>query len=201
MSVRYLPPSVAALVLCVAFVAAGERPARTKPNYYPIEPGNQWTFRLEANGKEVTLVNRIAKIETINGTAMGRLEATIDGKIVATEHLEQNAKGVFRHRNNGQEVEPALMLLRYPLKADDKWEGELKVGDEKAKYTADTAEEEVTVAAGKFKTKRVAIKLNQDGKTVDTTYWFANNVGIVKQTVDVGGLSVVVELQKFEKKK
>jgi hypothetical protein len=51
MNLRCASPVLAGLILCVSVLTAGERPSRTKPNYYPIEAGNQWTYRLEANGK------------------------------------------------------------------------------------------------------------------------------------------------------
>jgi hypothetical protein len=109
---------VCALLLSAAVLTAGEpRPGRDIRNYYPLEAGNTWTYRVEVNGKDVTATSRIAKIEKINDISMGRLEATVNDKIVATEHLQQNDKGVFRHRFNGLEVEPPLELLRYPAKA------------------------------------------------------------------------------------
>jgi hypothetical protein len=36
------------------------------------------------------------------------------------------------------------------------------------------------------------------GKEVDTTYWFAPNVGIVKQIAMIGELNLTMELEKFE---
>jgi hypothetical protein len=194
---------VAGLVLGAVALSAGEpRPTnQATPNYYPIEAGNAWHYRLDVNGNEVEVVSRIAKIETIDGIAMGRLEASINGKIVATEHIQQGGRGVFRHRNNGQELEPALALLRYPIKAGDKWSGELKVGADTGTYTCETAEEEVTVTAGKFRTIRVTIKLTEKGKTVNTVYWFANNVGMVKQTVEADAINIRGQLERFEKKK
>lgn len=192
----------AGVLLGASVLTAGEpRPGRDIRNYYPLEAGNSWTFRVEVNGNQVTATSRIAKIEKINDISMGRLEATVNDKIVATEHLQQNDKGVFRHRFNGLEVEPPLELLRYPVKAGEKWAGELKVGADTGKFSAVTGEENVEVPAGKYKTVRVAIQLIEKGKTIDTTYWFARDVGIVKQTVVTEGLNLVMELDRFDRKK
>ena len=172
------------------------------PNFYPLQVGNKWTFRVEVGGNTAVAVSTIAKNETIDGTPMARLEAAINGKVIATEHLTQTDKGVFRHRNNGQEINPPICLLKYPVKAGAKWEGDIAVGTEKGKYFCETAEEAVEVTAGKFKATRVSIKLESEEngvkKTVTTAYWFVKDIGFVKQTVEAGNLSILMELEKFE---
>lgn len=167
-------------------------------NYYPLQFGNQWNFRLEAGGNSASVVSKIAKIEKIDDVPLARLEATIKDKVVATEHLRQTDEGIFRHRNNGQEISPPICLLKYPVKSGAKWSGDITVGAEKGKYACEATEEDLEVAAGKFKTIRVSIQLESQGKTVNTTYWFAKDVGFVKQTVDAGNLNIVMELEKFE---
>ncbi len=81
------------------------------------------------------------------------------------------------------------------------------VGD-KTKHTYEGVigpkEETVEVPAGKFKTIRVDIKLEENGQQVDITYWFAQDVGFVKQTVDAAGAFFTfftLELEKLEQKK
>lgn len=180
--------------------AGGEKKEKT-PNYYPLELGNAWTYELNANGNLMPMVSKIAKIETIDGVKLARLEAVVNNQVNMNEHLEQNAKGIFRHRMNGIEVSPPLMLLKYPFKAGDKWSGEFEAANSKAKFTCETAEETIDVQAGKFKTAKVSLVVVENGQTVSTTYWFAQDVGFVKQTLDLGGVNVIAELQKFEKKK
>lgn len=171
------------------------------PNYYPLVAGNQWTYQLTVNGNAVTMVSKIAKIETIDQLKLARLEAEVGGNVGQTEHLQQTDKGVFRHRANGIEVTPPLMLMKYPFKAGEKWGGEFTALGQKAKYSCEAGEETVEVAAGKFKTARIVVTVEQNGQNIATTYWFAENVGFVKQTLDVNGMSILAELQKFEMKK
>ena len=46
---------------------------------------------------------------------------------------------------------------------------------------------------------RVSIRLEgKGGQNVTTTYWFVKDIGFVKQTVDAAGLSILMELEKFE---
>ena len=46
--------------------------------------------------------------------------------------------------------------------------------------------EEVTVAAGKYKALKVEVETTAAGTQVSTTYWFAPDVGVVKQAIDTG---------------
>jgi hypothetical protein len=194
-----------ALLACSAtLLPAGEKKPDDKkkaPNYYPVAEGAAWHFHVTVNGNEAKATNRIAKIEKIDGVDLGRLEAVVSDKVVATEHVSQNDKGVFRHRYNGQVIDPPLPLIRYPVKAGDKWDGELKVGKDAARYDCVATEEEVSVPAGKFKAVKVVINVTENGNTLATTYWFVNDIGFVRQTVEAGNLNILMELEKRETKK
>jgi hypothetical protein len=168
-------------------------------SYYPLQVGNQWNYRVEVGGSSAQAVSRISKIETIDGVPLARLEATVNGTIVATEHLRATKEGVFRHRNNGQEISPPLCLIKYPVKAGESWEGDITVGKEKGKYACSTREENnVEVTAGKFKAIKVTITLDSKMQKVTTSYWFVKDIGFVKQTVEAGDLNITMELEKFE---
>jgi hypothetical protein len=166
-------------------------------NFYPVEKGNRWTFKVTANGNESTVTTEIGKVEKIDGVMLSRLET---GGGAVTEHLSQTSKGVYRHRLNGAEIEPPFQLLPYPAKVGAKWKGKFTVQGATHDYTgAVEAEEMIAVPAGKYKTLRIKIALEENGQPVETVYWFAHDVGFVKQTVTVGGMEVVqLELQKFE---
>jgi Protein of unknown function (DUF3108) len=171
------------------------------PDYYPLQAGNEWHYSATANGQTTKVVTRIAKVENLDGQLLARLESP---NAKDTEHLFQNEKGVFRARLNGMEVTPPFQLIPYPAKPGMKWKGEFTVAGEKGThtYTGEIQKEEsIKVAAGKYETIRVYIKLEENGQQVETTYWFAKDVGFVKQTLDVAGASITLELEKFERKK
>jgi hypothetical protein len=174
-----------------------KKKAPPPPNYYPLQVGNEWNFRVTVGGNSVNAISRIAKIETIDGKPLARLEASLNGNIVATEHLRVTPEGVFRYRNNGQEIVPPICLLKFPAKSNSKWDGNIKVGAEQGKYFCEAKEANVEVPAGKFKALHVAIRLETKGQTVTTAYWFVPNVGFVRQTVDAGGMSILMELEKY----
>ncbi len=179
---------------------------KKEPSYYPLQVGNQWTFKVSVGDNAATALSRIAKVENIDGVEMARLEAVVNGNIVATEHLRETEQGVFRYRNNGAEISPPIKLLQYPVtikpKEPMKWTGKITVGADKGSYTCEATEDTVEVPHGKHKAIKVTIKLEQ-GKNppVNTTYWFVKDLGFVKQTVDAAGLSILMELEKLERGK
>src|SRR5215475_9212050 len=107
---RFLPIcSIAFLLaaLCVEAKPAGKdgkdsKETKSEPpaSYYPLQVGNQWHYRVEVGGNSGQAVSRIAKMEVIDGVSLARLEATVNGNPVASEHLRETKDGVFRYRNN-----------------------------------------------------------------------------------------------------
>lgn len=192
------------LFLLAAAVTGAQEAKKVSRDFYPMQVGNTWTYKIEVGGNTETAVASIAKVENVNGSPLARLDVSVKGKVVTSEHLVQNAMGIFRHKNKDMEITPPICLLKYPVKAGAKWDGTITVGKETGKYACEATEEKelTAVAAGKFKTMRVAIALESDEngakKTVNTVYWFAPDVGIVKMTVEAGNLNIAMELQKFE---
>lgn len=170
-------------------------------NYYPLQLGATWRSRFTFDGRTCEVVTRIAKIEKIDGVELARLEASVSDapSPASTEHLRATPEGVFRQRYNGLEVEPPLCLLKYPIREGETWKADFKAGSEEVKGTCRVLPaEEVTVPAGTFTAARVLLEINDGRMTIKTTYWFAPDLGIVKQTVDIGGRSGVLELQEYE---
>lgn len=200
---------------CIMFLAAtawssaggdkkdsGEKKPDGPPEYYPLQVGNEWHYAVTANGNNTKVVTRISTIETIGDKKYAKL---INPSVaVQSEHLFQDDKGVQRARYNNLAVTPPFLLLPTPAKVGAKWKGQFAVEKEKGvhNYSGEIqAEETVAVPAGKFATLRVFIEVEDNGKKVRTTYWFARDVGFVKQTFEAEGLSLLLELEKFEKKK
>ncbi|MBM4068273.1 MAG: hypothetical protein FJ271_04935 [Planctomycetes bacterium] len=184
-------------IVCGAAAVADEK----KTDYYPLKSGAKWHYRVQVGGQERKIVFHLAKIETIDGQRLGRLETVADGRVVASEHLTSTAKGVFRYRYNGVEVAPPLCLLKYPVKDGDSWDSAFTVGTEKATATCRVGREEIEVPAGKFKAVTVSVTADAANMKVSTTYWFVAGMGVVKQTADIGGNAITLELEKLEKGK
>jgi len=197
---RLLPIYGSAFLLAASFTLAQPDKKGNEPNYYPLQVGNEWKYRVEVGGSSAQAVSRITKMESFEGKdPLARLEAKVNENIVATEHLSVTDQGIFRYRNNGQEITPPIKLLKYPARSGDKWEGDISVGKEKGKYFCETKEDSVEVAAGKFaKAMKVTVTLESKMQKVITSYWFVKDIGFVKQTVEAGDLYINMELEKFE---
>src|SRR5262249_17564341 len=170
------------------------------PNFFPIKAGTKWHYQVDqGTGQKGTMVNQIAKIESIGGKEVARLESVVNGNVVATDYLSANNQGLFPNRHNNIEVSPQNCLMKYPLKEGATCETQTKFSDQQLSVTGrEGKSEDVQVPAGKFQAIPVVVEATTNGMKISTSFWFAENVGIVKQTLDWGGKTVNVELVKFE---
>ena len=194
----------AAVVLMLGMQSPVARAAdESKPgqDYFPLKAGSQWIYTGEVNGQKISMTNRIAKMENIDGQSLARLE-TLNGQmdVVANEHLSSNAKGIFRHRMNGIEIDAPFCILKYPVKPGESWKIDSKVGNDLVSGTCTVEKDEVSVPAGKYQALKVITKAEvvPSGQKVDNTVWLAPGIGMVKQKTDVGGVTINLELDKFE---
>jgi hypothetical protein len=190
------------LVLAIGVASAAQQaePDKEKtPDYYPLKPGTKWFYQVEVNGQKIKLTSQIAKLENIDGKSLALVESLVNGNVTATEHLTTTDKGVFRNRSNGVEISPPVCLLKYPYKKGDTWESETTLGNQQMKVKGKSVDTvEVTVAAGKYKAVRADAEITVGGMSILTSYWFAPDVGVVKQITDLNGMKISVELEKYE---
>jgi hypothetical protein len=190
------------IVLAIALPSEAQvaKAKKKLTDYYPLTVGTKWTYDVDAGtGQKVQVTNQIAKIETIDGQSLARMETVVNGNIAATEHLASTPKGVFRHRANGVEVTPPICILKYPYKEGEKWEQDTKIGPQDVKISVQSGTgEQVTTTAGKYKAIPIALETSVNGVKIDTTSWYAPDVGMVKQKMLIGDKNITLELVKFE---
>jgi hypothetical protein len=187
-------------VLLVLALAAGPGAAdKDAPDYYPLKIGTKWHYRLDLNGQTVPVENQVVKVEIVNGAPVAQVDTFLQGKVMASEQLQANAQGVFRLKSNEQEFKPAVHLLRYPAKDGESWET-VTGGGAPIRYRCKAVRETVKVPAGTYQAVRVQIDADQNGTLlVQTLYWFAPEVGMVKQVFQGGPQNRgTLELEKFE---
>jgi hypothetical protein len=207
LTVKVFPSAIALFVL---LESASSQPAEKgdaakTPNYYPLEEGNAWYYKLTIEGKEEKITAKITRAEFFNGKFAMRLEVPSLG---ITEHLLQTGHGVYRFRYNDVAISPPFQLLPYPAKVGAKWKGEFSAVTGKTRFPPKStfegeiqSEEDVVVPAGKYKALKVAITITSNAQESASTFWFAKDVGIVKQSVRIGKTVGTSELEKFEQKK
>jgi hypothetical protein len=166
---------------------------------YPLKVGNTWHFKFTMGGQTISIVNKITSVEKVDGQELFRLEAKANDQAMASEDLRADAQGLFRHKFNGQEAKPPVQLLRNPIKVGETWKTTSEIAGESITTAVTVGREEVTVAAGKYKAVTAKMEAETNGQKFTTTYWFAEGVGMVKQTVTFpDGRTAVMELEKVE---
>lgn len=176
--------------------------AKTKAaNYYPLKPGTKWHYLLErSTGEKIRLTSQISEIKNINGKELALLEVFADGqKIAASEHLQGTAEGVFRVRMNNVELTPPICLIKYPVKPGQTWGADMTVSKRRMNLQGTEGKpEDVGVPAGKYRAVPCTIVVSDATDKSTTVFWFAEDVGIVKQRSEDESEWVTMELIKYE---
>jgi hypothetical protein len=190
---------VGLVVLGQAAVAPGQQKKveRLEHPYYPLRPGATWLYRASDNQnvtvralkEEVFEIQRGDKREKV----MGMVLEVKRGEMVLTESVAVLSDGIYRLAGAGKEIVPPLCFLKLPSQKGTRWECDSKVDGKEFKGSFVVGEEEVTVPRGKFQ----AITSSFTGPSGMTLkYWFAANVGVVKQMIHVNNIDIVLELEK-----
>ncbi len=206
-----------AVVIAVLSVALVSQPRLApagddkKNNYYPLKEGNQWSYKVTREGKkggEKTALGettfKVAKVRDVDGKKRAEIHnLSQDGKKLASEELANTKNGLLRYQVNELKLSEPLKLLKYPVEKGE-WEQDIQVGEKKAKFKIkiEAEEEMVKVPSGEYDAVKMILTMEfEKGKTAATvTYWFAPDVGMVKQTFVIGsGEPITLELTKFEK--
>jgi hypothetical protein len=193
--------SVTATTAILALTCAvwAQDPSKESP-YYPLKKGTTWTFKAPTKmGGAQTITVQVtggdkdgAKVETIIKDKDGK------DKSVASETVVVQDDGLYRTTVNGVKSDAPVRFLKLPPKKGESWEVETKIQGQAVKGTFSADEEEVTVPAGKYKAIKVEAKdFSVAGLKTTIACWYAEKVGIVKQSFRVGDTEVVLELEKF----
>ncbi len=193
---KLLTGSLTFLVCCLAHSAWAEAPLST--NYYPLEVGNQWTNKVTANGHKQKIVTRVTGFDTSDGENVARIEAIKYGNVAGVEYMSQNEKGVFRHWIFGKKVSPPVQLLRYPIKDGDSWENETIIDGIKINSTSKIKVEEVKESGETYKIVVSEFSAKYGPLSLWCKSWYFPEVGIIKQLLTMGPVTVELQLEKFD---
>jgi hypothetical protein len=167
--------------------------------YYPLKVGTTWTYRIASAPQGAPSVTmKVTKHEKAGDLPCARLETIVNGQVVANEYVSVSKDAVYRVSVQGFKVEPPMPLLKLPPCKGDRWKIDGKVGTDTLKGEASVTEDTVTVPAGKYEAVVATANLQAGPQKMETMNHFARGVGIVKMKVSVGGMEVVMELEKFE---
>jgi hypothetical protein len=196
-SFRWLPALALPLLVVLAARAQDEK-MPTSP-YFPLEVGGTWTYR----AGEATFQYKVARVETVgNKTKAARIDLVIGNRVVSHEHVTVTKDGaVQRLAFEGKELKSPITLLPAGLKEGAEWAVDSKVGGEalSGKFVLRKLKEKVKAGGKDYEAVVVAGKdLKANGAPVALKYYFAKDLGMVKQELEVAGNKVVFELTSYE---
>ena len=189
-----------ALVLLLgARAAPAQPPGSRSTDYHPLNKGARWTYKVG----EQEVVVLVAGTERFNDEDCVRVE-TRGGDVFTTDELfAVRADGLYRVQARRSGIVPPVKVLPNPVKAGDTWAVNSKLDNQtaiKGTFAVKSDREQVKVPAGAFDTVLVEGRdIDVAGVKMTMRIWFAKNVGIVKQEVQIqANEAVVLELSKFE---
>jgi hypothetical protein len=178
--------------LLLAFTSASRSQEKTASSpWFPLKPGTTWQYRVGDNKFEL----RVPRIEKGNP----RIELVVKGKVLSNEEVQVTDSAVTRLTFEGKAIKPAITLLKLPPMKGQSWPIEATIADGQViKGTLSTDEKDIEVPAGQFKAIVVTGKdLSVNGEKLNISWYFANDVGMVKQELELAGKKVVIELEKY----
>ena len=198
---KHTVTALAGLFLLTGLLAthAADEPLVTP--YYPVKVGTRWQYKVGGN----SLTVKVAKHEKVGDVTCAVLETSRDDQVITTEHVGIKADGVYRYTLATFKPDPPFRILKLPAQKGDTWKIESKVAGQTLSGKFTLSESEVTVPAGKYKALLAVsdgfTAPDPNGNTIKIVFkfWFAEKVGMVKQTFQLGeGPEVVIELEKVE---
>jgi hypothetical protein len=171
--------------------------------YYPLVVGNTWHYKIGDNH----FLLRVAKFEKIGDLNCARIEMVADDKVASFEHIAVTKDGVVRVAYDDRKADPPLLFFKFPTKKGQEWTVNSVIGKtdkspgEKVtgKFTEGVVDKVAT--PGGFSRNVITCTSNDldaNGLKLSFTYYFAENVGMIKQEIKVGDQPVVIELERFE---
>jgi hypothetical protein len=196
---RSIRSVLGAVAVLVGGAALAQPPAATT-DYFPLKAKSSWVYKVSDKTVEV----KVAGTEKFNNEDCTKLETYVDGKVQASELVVVKADGVYRVKVKDDKVEPAVKILKLPVKKDDSWDVDFKIGSSTVKGKFKVTEDKVKVKteAGEFEAVVVdGPELDIAGTKSKVKYWFVAGKGIVKLEYEIQGNKAELELKTYTEPK
>ena len=192
---RSIRSVVGAVAVLLGGAALAQPPAGT-PDYFPLKAKSSWVYKVSDKTVEV----KVAGTEKYNNEECTKLDTYVDGKVQASELVVVKADGVYRVKVKDDKVEPAVKILKFPVKKDETWPVDFKIGSSTVKGTFKVKDEKekIKTEAGEFEAVVIdGPDLDIAGTKSTVRYWFAAGKGIVKLEYVIQGNKAELELKSY----
>ncbi|WP_437226308.1 hypothetical protein SH661x_004516 [Planctomicrobium sp. SH661] len=169
--------------------------APPQQSLYPIAVGSKWIY--EAAGNQ--LVEEVTGYDIVDGERCARVETSINGKVVAYEHLAFRSDGLYRVSIAGERVVPPLCFLKYPSPKGGQWAVASQVNGIEIAGQFSLGQANITVPAGEFDAVTVhGTRFESEAGPLEFTYYFVPGVGKVKQVISTKNKSTELVLKEYQ---
>jgi hypothetical protein len=166
-------------------------------DYFPLKPGNEWSYTL-STGQSMTI--RVTGTAKVKGVECAVLESEM-GPQKAREWIAVTPEGVksFKVENaaGAMEYEQPVLRAKFPLAKGDTWKVTLQEGPALNTYQyACEGIESVTVAGAAVEAMKFTATLQTPQGVVKMSAWYARGTGLVRQAYSLGAQAMTAELAK-----
>jgi hypothetical protein len=208
-------------LICLLTACANPAFAQTPPewrDYFPLKVGLKWTYLVNDDAKkkdakkkvviEVEREEAYARKETKNGNIVeekykGFILEISSGDKVQHDHVAVMESGVYRIHTAGTLINPPLLFFKFHIKSGESWTIDSISSNASIKGTCTLGVEQVAVPyKGKHNAIFVSFSNDKPGdEKQEIKYWFAKDIGMVKQHVKTKNHEITLTLENFEQKK
>jgi hypothetical protein len=161
-------------------------------DYYPLAIGSKWAYRVVASSQgntvEKTMEVRIVSKENAGTGECYMREYTMDGQIVQRECYAWQGSKLLLYKatidGSFADPEPPQLQLESPSEIGHRWDWSGIIGGSEHWTLSGevVGQTSVAVPAGTFESYQVELVVRGQGQTATFSRWFAEGVGMVKQT-------------------
>lgn len=173
-------------LLAVAPLVAAPVPKAKKAELFPSAVGTKWEYTHDGDAKDVW-VEEVIECEEKDGV--------VTFKVDITPSAGEKKFEVYRLKDGVLELtatqdgtfDPPMLIAKVGMKAGDEWKSKYTLKSDGLEYTMENVltvgkAEEVATPAGKF--TATPVTRAQNGGRFKSTFWFAEGVGMIRQTAD-----------------
>lgn len=180
---RFVVPAV---FVAVGLLAAAPVPKAKKADPFPYATGTKWDYTHDGDAKNVW-VEEVVECDDKDGVVTFKVEITPNRGAKRWEKYRLKAGELHLIATQNGDYDPPMLIGKVGMKAGDEWETSYGYSLGGATATVDTKltvgkAEEITTPFGKLTATPVVRTIKGQRGNADTTFWFADGVGMVRQT-------------------
>jgi hypothetical protein len=170
------------LLLAAGTVAAPVPKAVKKADPFPYTVGTKWEYIRNGDEKRV-YVEEVTESAEKDGVRSMRVDIVTDTGDKQFEKYQLKDGELRLTESTNGDYGDGMLIRKAGMKAGDTWENRYSVnGTDYVVECTVGKEEELTTPGGKFTASPITRKYLQPNIRTETTYWYGDGVGLVRQT-------------------